>query len=324
MKTLMIQGLDTPASRLALGTAAFGSLVPQALAFDMLDAFAEAGGTLIDTARVYADWLGGEASLSEKTLGAWLRRRGGPGGLIIATKGAHPDLATPMIPRLSPAEIVADIDASLARLGVERIDLWFLHRDDPARPVEQIMEVLATQVRAGKVAAIGCSNWQVPRIAAAQAHARAEGLTPFAASEAFWSLAEANPGTFAADHALVDAEALAFHQSTGLPLLAYTSQARGYFAKASEAGPEALKPELRAAFDNPTNRLRLARAKALAPALGTSVGAVALGALTSGQMPGIAILGPLTLAHLQASLAGADLELSAEALALLFAGTGAA
>lgn len=326
MKTLTLPGLSTPASRIALGTAAFGSLVPKALAFQMLDAFTEAGGTLIDTARVYADWLGGETSLSEKTIGAWLRRRGGSDGVIVATKGAHPDLATPLVPRLSPAEIVADIDASLARLGVERIDLWFLHRDDPGRPVEEIMGVLNAQVRAGKIGAIGCSNWQVPRIAAAQAHARAEGLTQFSASEAFWSLGLANPGTFAADHALIDAEALAFHRAERLPLLAYTSQARGYFSKSAETGsmtgpktgPEALKPELRAAFDNPTNRARLGRAIKLARAHGTSVTAITLAALTSGDVPAIPIIGPLVLSHLTESLSVADVQLTATELEFLF------
>ncbi len=318
MKTLTIPGLATPASRIALGTAAFGSLVPQAASFDMLDAFTEAGGTLIDTAHVYADWLGGEKNLSEKTIGAWLKRRGGSDGLIIATKGGHPDLATPLIPRLSPAEIVADIDASLARLAVERIDLYFLHRDDPSRPVEEIMAVLNSQVRAGKIAAIGCSNWQVPRIRAAQAHARAAGLTPFAASEAFWSLATANPGTFAADHALIDDTALAFHRAEGLPLLAYTSQARGYFSKAAEAGADALKPELKAAFDNPVNRARLAKAEAIARHHGVSVAAVTLAALTSGSTLGIPIIGPLNMAHLLASLGAADLQLDQHDLTQLF------
>lgn len=318
MKTLTIPGISTPASCIALGTAAFGSLVPRALSFEMLDAFTAEGGTLIDTAHVYADWLGGEKSLSEKTIGAWLKRRGGSGGLIIATKGGHPDLATPLDPRLSPAEIVADLNASLVCLGVERIDLYFLHRDDPARPVDEIMSVLDTQVRAGKIGAIGCSNWQVPRIQAAQAHARANGLTPFAASEAFWSLATANPGAFAADHALIDGAALDFHRAEGLPLLSYTSQARGYFAKAAESGPDALKLELRAAFDNPVNRTRLARTKQLAQDHGTTVTAVTLAALTSGQVPGIPIIGPLSRSHLQDSLRGADLQLSDAELTFLF------
>ncbi len=113
---------------------------------------------------------------------------------MIVTKGGHPELATPLTPRLAPDEIVGDLDASLACLGVEQIDLYYLHRDDPSRPVDAIMETLDAQVRLGKIRHAACSNWQLARIQAAQDYAHAHGLHPFVASQIFWSLAVANPG----------------------------------------------------------------------------------------------------------------------------------
>lgn len=302
-------------SQIALGTAGFGSAVGREEAFLMLDAFVAGGGTLIDTAHVYADWLGGERSLSEKTIGAWLRDRR-PEGLVIATKGGHP-LPGSMVPRLSSDEIVADLDGSLRNLGLERIDLYYLHRDDPARPVEGIMEVLHRQVRLGKLGAIACSNWQIERIAAAQNHARAAGLTRFAANQPYWSLAIPNPGAFAADHALTDDAALEFHIAQNLPLIAYTAQARGFFAKAAVAGIDALKPELRKAFANPVNAGRLERAKALAAELGLPVSAIVLAWMTSHPARGIPVIGPKSMAQLADSLAHADLTLGATHMGFL-------
>ena len=322
MHYLNILGLPR-VSTMALGTAAFGSLIDRDQSFAMLDAFVAAGGALIDTAHVYADWLGGERHLSEKTIGAWLKQRGRSDDVVIASKGAHPDLATSLTPRMSPADIVSDLEESLRCLGVDQIGLYFLHRDDPSRPLAEIMAVLDAQVRLGKIAAIGCSNWQPARIAEAQALAKAEGLTPFAASQAFWSLAVANPGAFASDHALIGEADLDFYHDQALPLMAYTSQARGFFSKAAASGADALKPDLRAAFDNPKNRGRLTRAMTLAGDLGVPVSAIVLAYLTSRHVAGLPIIGPMSMVQMQDSLAFADLRLTADSIQYLIGAVGA-
>lgn len=303
-------GAQARLSTMALGTAAFGSLIPPADSFAMLDAFIDGGGTLIDTAHVYADWLEGERHRSEKTIGAWMKRRGTMGDVLIATKGGHPDLATPKVPRLSPGEIVRDLEESLRCLGVDRIDLYFLHRDDPTRPVEEIMEVLDQQVQLGKVGAIGCSNWQVSRIAEAQSFARAAGLTPFAASQVFWSLAIANPGAFPEDHALIDDAALQFYAAQNMPVMAYTSQARGFFSKASRDGIDGLPTALRDAFGSAENVARLERANVLALELGVPASTIPLAYLMSQTVIGIPVIGPMSMTQLQDSLGAADVRLT--------------
>jgi aryl-alcohol dehydrogenase-like predicted oxidoreductase len=173
-------------SSVCLGTAELGTVVPRAEAFRLLDMFVDLGGNFLDTALVYANWIPGERSVSEKTLGAWMRARGNRDRIVVATKGAHPQLATMDVPRLSPAEIRADVEASLAHLQVNRIDLYYLHRDDALRPVGEIMGTLHELVQAGKLRYVGCSNWCADRIAAAQAYAQAHGFVGFVADQMLW------------------------------------------------------------------------------------------------------------------------------------------
>ena len=176
-------------SALCMGSTMIGSVVDQQLSFRMLDAFLDAGGTFVDTAKVYADWLPGPRSVSEKTIGEWLRQSGKREQVVLATKGAHPELNTMHIARMSPAEIAADVDGSLQHLQTDVIDLYWLHRDDVQRPVAEILETMEGQVRAGKIRYYGCSNWRADRIAEAQAYARSRGWTGFVADQMMWSLA---------------------------------------------------------------------------------------------------------------------------------------
>ena len=321
MKYAVLPMAKARVSSVALGTAAFGSVLAKELSFRLLDSYVAAGGTFIDTAHVYADWLGGERSLSEKTIGAWLRERGESKRILVATKGGHPDMATALKPRLAHEEIIQDLDGSLKFLGLERIDLYYLHRDDPSRPVGEIMETLNSQIKLGKIGAIGCSNWQISRIAEAQDYAKTNGIAPFAVSQIFWSLAKANPGVFDSDHALMDDQAMKFYGERNLPVVAFTSQARGFFSKASDAGVSALKPELRTAFENPENLTRLERAQKLATHLGVSVSAIVLAYVTSQAVPGIAIIGPHSEAQLKSSLDGCDLTLSPSQMQFLLGHT---
>lgn len=320
MQYKTIPNTDLRISNISLGTAALGSIVTLDDSFKLLDAYCAAGGNFLDTAHVYADWLGGERHKSEKTLSQWLRLDGNRQRVVLATKGGHPDMATPLTPRLAPNEIVNDLNESLDCLGVDKIDLYWLHRDDPQRPVDEMLETLDQQVRLGKIRYLGCSNWQPERIRAAQQYARQHGLTPFVASQVHWSLAVANPGAFASDHALMDANAEAYYASAGLGVVCYTSQARGFLSKAAEVGLDELKPELRRDFENAESLARLERAQELARRLGTTVSAIVLAYITSQPLVAVPIIGPLRLEHLNDSLNSADLTLSPDLLRFLAVG----
>lgn len=144
MRALGTSGLETP--KLVLGGNVFGWNLTGEEAFRVLDRFAGAGGAMIDTADVYSVWVPGhEGGESERLLGEWLKRRGGKGDMLIATKVGYSD-------GLSAATIATACDASLGRLGVERIDLYYAHKDDEATPLEETLGAFDALVKAGKCA----------------------------------------------------------------------------------------------------------------------------------------------------------------------------
>ena len=174
-----VSGIDKPISRLVQGTVMIGTKELDR-SFALLDAVFELGGTTFDTAHGYGN---GDC---ERALGRWLRERGVRDQVVILGKGAHHSQDRR---RVTPFDITADLHDSLARMEVDHIDLYILHRDDPSVPVGPIVEVLNEHKRAGKINAFGGSNWSHKRIAEANAYAAERGLTPFAASSPNFSLA---------------------------------------------------------------------------------------------------------------------------------------
>ena len=162
--------LSTP--RLVLGGNVFGWTASGAEAFAILDRFAEAGGTMIDTADVYSAWVPGhKGGESERLLGDWLKRSGRK-DIAIATKVGF-------MAGLKAEGIAKAAEASLARLGVEAIDLYYAHKDDEATPLEETLAAFDALVRAGKVRAIGASNYTAERLAQALAVSEREGLARY-------------------------------------------------------------------------------------------------------------------------------------------------
>ena len=150
-------------SNLALGTMTFGVETAEPGAHEQLDLFLEAGGTLVDTADVYG---GGE---SERIIGSWLADRPADlaGRVVLATKGRFPTADDPNGAGLSARHLTRALDASLARLGVDRIDLYQAHAYDPVTPLEETLRTIDGFVRAGKVAYWGLSNftgWQLTKL----------------------------------------------------------------------------------------------------------------------------------------------------------------
>jgi aryl-alcohol dehydrogenase-like predicted oxidoreductase len=157
MPVASIAAAGLTVSRLALGTMTFGAETNEAGAFAQLDMFVAAGGTMVDTANVYAD---GE---SERIVGRWLAERGAD--VLVATKGRFaPPAGSAGASRRSLRRAV---DGSLSRLGVDAIDLYYVHGWDQMTPVEETLDTLAALVRAGKIHTIGWSNvtgWQLATI----------------------------------------------------------------------------------------------------------------------------------------------------------------
>lgn len=311
MRYVQLPGTDLTLSAVCLGTSGFGGSVLEPQAFDLLDAFLALGGNFIDTALIYSDWLPGPRSMTEKLLGRWLQTRGLHAHVVVATKGAHPDLHTMHVPRLSPDDLISDIDQSLRNLQTERIDLYWLHRDDINTPIGEIIDTLHAQAAAGKIRYFGCSNWSVARITEAQAYAEQRGIQGFVANQPMWSLAQPNFAAFT-DQTLVvlDDAGLDFHRRTGLPLIPYSAQAHGFFTKLDAGGRAALSPSNDAQYYNETNLRRLHRAQELAQQHSVPIGAVALSYLSSQKVTTVPVVGCKRLDHLQESISAADLILT--------------
>lgn len=311
MKLTTMPGTNLNFTSLALGTADFGSTIPEELSLRIIDRFVEGGGNWIDTARVYADWLPGGHGKSERTVGNWLRKSGLRKKVLISTKGAHPDLATMNVPRLTCQDIRYDVEESLNCLGVDTIDLYWLHRDDVNRPVSDIINILNKLVREGKIRYFGCSNWLPNRIREAAEYAKNNGLHTFVASQIQWSLADINkvaasdPTTVAMDKAGHE-----FYKETGLTVFAFTSQAKGFFQKLHVGGIKSLKDAVKDTYFSEANRGRMERAVEVSEELNISISSVVLGYLISQPFPVVPIIGSNSLEQVEDALKVLGVSLS--------------
>jgi len=149
---------------LALGGNVFGWSADEAASFAVLDAFVGEGLNLIDTADTYSGWVpGNQGGESETIIGRWLKRSGKRDQVVIATKVGKWSRRK----GLSAANILAAADESLARLGIDCIDVYFAHEDDSSIPLEETLGAFARLIEAGKVRTIGASNYGATRLAAA-------------------------------------------------------------------------------------------------------------------------------------------------------------
>ena len=158
---------------LALGGNVFGWSADEAASFAVLDAFVGEGLNLIDTADTYSGWVpGNQGGESETIIGRWLKRSGKRDQVVIATKVGKWSRRK----GLSAANILAAADESLARLGIDCIDVYFAHEDDSSIPLEETLGAFARLIEAGKVRTIGASNYGATRLAAALDVSRKLGL----------------------------------------------------------------------------------------------------------------------------------------------------
>jgi aryl-alcohol dehydrogenase-like predicted oxidoreductase len=314
-------------SLLCLGTGGYGTNIPADAAWRLLDAFAEMGGNFVDTARVYGAWVPGGEGASERVLGSWLRRRKMHGHFVIATKGGHPKLSSMDRSRLSPAEISADLAASLADLQADQIDLYLLHRDDPAVPVGEILSALNEHLAAGRVRALGASNWSIERLAEAEAYAGVHGLAGFSVSQIGWSFARVNESSAALPGMrFMDQESLAYHRRTNLAVMAYSSQAQGFFTGKFEQYREGQvqdsDPSSVRLYAHAENFARLDRARLLASRLERTPNEIALAYLLQQPFPTFPIVGCRSVEQVRASCAAVSLSLTADEMAYLVDGIG--
>lgn len=291
----------------ALGTAGYGATLSQEEAFAQMDFYREYGGNFLDTARCYNDWIPGERSRSEKTIGAWISQTGRREELVISTKGGHPPFDDLHAPRLANDEVRGDLEGSLADLHTDYIDLYFLHRDDERLEVGYILENLEDLRAQGKIRHYGCSNWRLPRLAKAYQYAQEHGLEGFACNQLMWSLARTNPAAMTDDTLVtMDGDTAAWHTQTQTPAMAYSSQGKGYFARADQGD---IRPGDRLEFDSPQNARALETLQQISRQTGVAVATLAVHYILCAPYPAVPIVSSKNQHHLAQALAAARLTL---------------
>lgn len=242
MKKIKIKNTDLELGALGFGTVNAGLSWDHEEAFWMFENYLAAGGNLIDTAHVYSDWIPGEIARAERVVGEWIRNRKRTDDFVLMTKGGHPRNETMHISRLSRAEMETDLDASLQKLGVDCVDIYFFHRDDVNRPVEELIETMEDFKRAGKIRYYGCSNWTTARMKAADRYCRAKGYRGFVANQDMFNIGVKHMKPFS-DLTMVvcDDEMLRYHRESDNLLMPYMGVCSGFFHNLRTKGIEAVK-----------------------------------------------------------------------------------
>jgi aryl-alcohol dehydrogenase-like predicted oxidoreductase len=274
--------------RLVLGTA---DLRDEALSSRLLDQFYDAGGRAIDVANVYGD---GE---SERVVGKWLRTRRVRDDVILYGKGCHP-------PYCSPELVGSEVDRALELLGVERLDVFMLHRDDPDVRVQAFAAALRDQVVVGKIGGFGVSNWAPARFVELRDGLESGGNELVAFSNHF-SLGEMVTPTWPGCLGATKGE-LERVLDTGVEFIAWASLAMGYFA-----GRDAPN------WQSPVNSARRERASALATELGSTANAVALAYVLHQPARVRPVIGTRSEDHLAEALGAEEIRLTPEQAAWL-------
>ena len=307
MRQQQLPGTELTVSELCFGMGGFGTTVRGDKTDKMVSAYLEQAGNFFDTAHCYLFWEENGKGASERELGACLRRLGMREQVVVATKGGHPDGGEAYRrpdDYLSERVLTSDIDDSIARLGDARIDLYYLHRDDPRVPVGEIIDLLNREIQRGRIGAIGASNWSVQRIAAANAYAAQHDLQGFVVSSIMASLADPDwkIGTEPTMRYLTSDEER-WHTTTQMPLVAYSSTGTGFFSRTLDTG----KPPV-----NPANEARRSRAQELAAQLGCSPTQIAVAWLLHQSYPIVPIFGTTNPVHLTEILGSTAIKLTSE------------
>ena len=290
---------------LAFGGNVFGWTADEPTSFALLDRFVAAGLNFVDTADVYTRWVPGHVGgESETILGRWIKRSGKRDQIVIATKvgmdmGGHEK-------GLSAAYVKRAIDRSLQRLGVDHIDLYQTHKDDPATPVGETLTALADLVRTGKVRAIGASNYSADRLAESLAFSKANGLPRYESLQPEYNLMDR-------DGYEAELEPLCRREDVGV--ITYFSLAAGFltgkYKSAADAAGKARGGRVAKYFDDPRAAAVLSAVAAVAAARGVPPVRVALAWVMA--RPGVTapIASATSVAQLDDLIAAAELTLTA-------------
>jgi aryl-alcohol dehydrogenase-like predicted oxidoreductase len=290
---------------LCLGGNVFGWTLDEPGSFAVLDAYREAGGNFIDTADVYGRHGGDGAGSSERIIGRWMAARGNRDELVIATKvGMSAERRG-----LSAETIRLAADESRERLGIDRIDLYYAHQDDPDTPVEETLAAFGELIDHGQIRYAAASNYSAQRLEQALAAGAQPGLASYVALQPHYNLVERGE---------YEGALAGVCERHGLACLPYFALARGFLTGKYRPGGEAVEsPRADGVRDLYMNERGFAVLDALdeiAAAHGAAIASVSLAWLLEKPTVLAPIASATSLDQLQQLIAATRLKLSPEEL----------
>ncbi len=279
-------------ARIVCGTMVEGATNRLTQGLALFDDYYERGGNAFDTAQVYG---------SEPIVGHWLRTRGVRDEVTVIVKGAH-------TPNCTPAGLTRELGQSLEKLGVECADIYMLHRDNLEVPVGEFVDALNEHKNAGKMKVFGGSNWSLERLQAANEYAKSKGLQGMQVASNNFSLARMVEAPWAGGVSSSDAASRAWFVENNVSLFAWSSQARGFFARADR--DFLADEELVRCWYSDDNFERLRRAQQLAREKNVSPVVIAAAYVLAQPFPIYALIGPRALSETRDSMAALEVQLS--------------
>jgi aryl-alcohol dehydrogenase-like predicted oxidoreductase len=297
MKYGHIAGVEKPISRLVMGV---DNQFTWPHASVMFDDFFERGGNCFDTAYIYG------GGLCEKILGQWLKNRNIREQVVILDKGAH-------TPNCNPEALKSQLLESLERLQVDYVDIYMMHRDNPEIPVGEFITVLNELKGDGRLRVFGGSNWSIERLTEANAWAAEHGMAGFSVMSNNFSLARMVEPVWAGCIAASDARSRAWLTEKQMPLMPWSSQARGFFT--GRARPDDFSDaELVRCWYSEDNFQRLERVNTMAKERSVLPINVALAYVLCQPFPTFPLIGPRLLSETRTSFPALTIELTPDDL----------
>jgi aryl-alcohol dehydrogenase-like predicted oxidoreductase len=306
-------------AQIALGCDYWGSEISRETALKQLDLYWEAGGNFLDTAAGYGQERVGGPSTSEQVVGEWLSSNAMYDKITVATKGCLPPRDDMHKSRINEQAMLEDVSRSLEQLKADRLDIWFFHRDNPAIPTDEIVDLAQILIEQGLVTHLGVSNWKADRIEAANRWAEEHSRQQFAISQIQFSLATCTPEIWGDDTLVcMNEDELSWYRQSKLPVMGYSSQAKGLFSKILAGREVELSEKARRRFITEENLARVDRVGTLAAELAVSPAAIAMAYLTSQSNPTIAIAGSSRVEQIAETVSESSLTLTEAQLSYLY------
>ena len=308
MKTITFGQTGVEVSEICLGVMEFGTAISKEKSYEVLDAYFENGGRFLDTANIYAFWIeGGKGGDSETLIGQWMRERGNRDEMFIATKLGFDmpgDTGT-----LKAGAIKSECEASLKRMGIDTIDLYYAHRDDRETPLEETLKAFDELVVEGKVRFLGASNFVSWRLERARNLSRANGWAEYCCLQQRYSYLRLQAGTTFTPQLTINDDLLDYSRAENFPMLAYTPLLGGCYVRKDR--------QLPAQYLGVDSDNRLEAVRKLAGELGVTPNQVVLAWIMQSDPPIIPVIATGNPEHMRENLGVENVQLTAEQIAEL-------